>query len=359
MRATRFKGKSWSGMVAILALAVAGTALSLVIHDRATKKPLEETRLFEMEHMITMTGLNRPVTNRLDPAFVDKNDDLVADASDAKDQLDPPTLKFCYIVEDSDEDMKAIFADLLSAIATATGKPVEYQAFEDTESQLRAIQDGSLMIAGLGTGTVPIAVDAAGFIPLARFADTSGVADYQMEVIVPADSPVQKLEDLKKRSLEENELTCTDPSSNSGFKAAILALKNTEMYPARDYRIIYSGSHALSIKAISDKSAKIACVANDILQLELAKGTISANQFRSIYKSSSFPTAAIGLSCKLKPEVAAKIREVVLNFQITGTSLEKKFVPQGRTKLIPVNYKNDWALIRQFDQDTGTEHSLR
>ena len=89
---------------------------------------------------------------------------------------------------------------------------------------------------------------------------------------------------------------------------------------------------------------------------EVAAGKISQGQFRSIYKSESFPSAGFGYSHKLKPELAEKIRTAILGFNFAGTSVEKHF--PGRVKFIPVNFKEDWALIRQFDNSTGTKHEL-
>lgn len=358
MRHGRFAGKGWIGMIAILALLIAGSALALVVYDRATKKPLEEVRKFESEQMLYLTGLNRPVTNKLDNTlWTDSDGDGVADAPvDAAKIVDPPTLKFCYVVDDR-EDFPAKFADLLTAIAQATGKKVEYQAYESTLEQLKAIRDGELLVAGLSTGSVPVAVDACGFVPLASFAGESGEAVDQMEFIVPANSPLKTLDDLKRQNLDQNTITCTDGASNSGFKAALLALKKVDMLPGRDYRVVYSGGHRASIEAIASGACQMAPVSADVLKREIAQGTIKPEQFRSIYKSENFPTACIGVSARLKPEVAAKIKAALADFKFAGTSMEY-FVAEGSTHLTPVNYKNDWSLIRSYDEATGTKHEL-
>jgi phosphonate transport system substrate-binding protein len=351
-------GKGWTGIVAILALLIAGSTLSLVIYDRASKKPFEEVKKFESEQMLYLTGLARPVSNKLDIAlWSDTNSDEVADAPvDAKLIVDPPTLKFSYIVDDR-EDFESKFSDLLGAIAKATGKKVEYQKFETTLEQLKAIRDGELLIAGLGTGTVPIAVDAAGFVPLAKMADASGAAVDQMQILVPVGSPIKSLDDLKGKSIDDNIITCTDAASNSGFKAALLALKKKDLLPGRDYRVVYSGSHAQSIESIRDGNCKMAPVSSVVLKRELAQGIIKPEQFRSIYKSEDFPTASIGVSARLKPEVTAKIREALLGFKLTGSSMEY-FTAEGSAQFVPANFKNDWSLIRLYDEQTGAKHEL-
>lgn len=346
-------GMSVVGVIAILALLIAGTALSVVLVNRAEKQPVEESRKEHTALMLTMTGLDRPVANKLDPHFADVDQDLIADApADPKLLVDPAVLKFSYVVEEG-EDFKEIFSDLLSAISKATGKPVEYQAFESTAEELKALRDGELHIAGLGTGKVPIAVNAAGFVPEAVLADPQGSTHYQMEIIAAAASPIQSLSDLRGRTL-----LCTDAGSNSGFKAALLAMKEKDLLPERDYQIIYSNGHEESIRQIAAKEQQAAAIANDVLKTALASGQIKESDFRSLYKSENFPTAGFGVSYRLKPELREKVKQALLAFSIPGTSLEKKFGPQQKTRFVPVNFKNDWALIRQIDNLTGSVHEL-
>lgn len=341
------------GTVSILALLVAGTALSLVLYDRAARKPVEESRQDETQKMLFMTGLGRPVTNKLSEGFADADGDLVADPpADASLFIDPAVLKFCYVVEE-EKDFSTAFTDLLAAISKATGKPVEYETFESTTHQLQALRDGRLHVAGLGTGTIPVAVNSAGFVPLVALGGEQGLSNYQMEIIVPADSPLKSLSDLR-----DKELVCTEPSSNSGFKAALLALKQADLLPGRDYRIIYSNGHDKSIRGIASGEYKVAAVANDVLQREINAGTIKPSDFRSIYKSEVFPTACFGISHRLKPELAAKVREALLGFKLAGTSVEKEFSDSTKTQFVSVNFKNDWSLIRHIDEATGTVHEL-
>ena len=81
----------------------------------------------------------------------------------------------------------------------------------------------------------------------------------------------------------------------------------------------------------------------------MARGDLKKGQFRSIYKSSDFPTACLGYVYNLKPELAAKIRTALLSFDWKGTPLEDEFAPGSDTKFKPVNYKQDWAIIRSVD----------
>src|SRR5688500_9062032 len=91
-------------LVVLVSAAVSVAAWYFVV-KRQFAAGEEETR----KQLLTAIGLNRPVTNGLDPKFTDADGDLVADApKDEKALLDPPTLMFCYVaVEEGGEEFKA------------------------------------------------------------------------------------------------------------------------------------------------------------------------------------------------------------------------------------------------------------
>jgi phosphonate transport system substrate-binding protein len=174
------------------------------------------------------------------------------------------------------------------------------------------------------------------------------------EIIVPASSPIQSLADVRSRTM-----TYTTPTSNSGFKAPILALmEKSDLHPGEDYNIVYSQGHEQSIKLIATRQAEVAAVASDMLKLASDAGDIKPGDYRVIYKSESFPTGCVGYSHRLKPELAGKIREAMLSFDWKGTALEKQLV-SAKTQFVPANYKDQFALLRRIDDATGTRHEIK
>ena len=340
----------------IIALMALVGAVAAIIYQFQVAGPLRE-RLDEQEAMIArLTGIdNARVTNTLDPRYSDADADLVADVpKDAAKLLDPPVLKFSYVATDS-TSFKKPFAELTAALSQATGKPVEYVDYDSTDDQLRALHDGQLQITALNTGAVPIGVCAAGFVPLAQMSDDSGTGGYNMEIIVPAGSPLQKLQDLR-----DHELAVTEPTSNSGYKAPLVALREIGLRPPRDYRLRYSYGHINSIAGIKSKTFDAAAVAGDVLKREVAAGHIAVTDFRSIYRSEqTFPTATLGYVYNLKPELAAKVRQVILNFKWQGTGLEKEFGSEGKSKFIGVDYRKDWEFVRRNDESIGYSYQLK
>lgn len=319
------------------------------------KRPIEQTQQSVHETALRTMGLGKQVNNRLDPRFADADNDLVADPpTDIRQFVEPEKILFSYIATEDPSGYQTAFADFVTHLQKVTGRPVEYVAFTNVADQLKALRDGKLHVTGFNTGSVPIAVDVCGFVPTFKIASDDGAAAYQMEIIVPADSSIQSPRDLKGR-----ELTLTEPGSNSGFKAPLVILRRDfGLEPERDYMLRFSNSHDESIKAIGDKSAQAAAVANNVLQRAIASGEISPTQFRSIYKSESFPTACFGYVYTLKPELAAKVREGFVTFNWKGTSVEKEFSKSNESKFVPASFKDDWSLVRTIDNSIGHEYKL-
>ena len=53
--------------------------------------------------------------------------------------------------------------------------------------------------------------------------------------------------------------------------------------------------------------------------------------------------------------VPARVRSGQRRASSRGTPLEQRLGTAGGTKFVPANYKNDWALIRRIDDESGAE----
>ncbi|HEY7089924.1 MAG TPA: phosphate/phosphite/phosphonate ABC transporter substrate-binding protein [Tepidisphaeraceae bacterium] len=357
-RPKRVRAPIWQLIVAGVVPAAAVVAVLWFIWYQ---KPLQEGKEFASRVMLQTSGLTRPTVNKLDSRFTDADGDFVADApADAKDQVDPPTLVFSYVAITQDPDnpttdpYKAAFAEFVQHVSKVTGKPVEYHSFTSLNDQLKAMREGQLHISGFNTGGVPMAVDLCGFVPVSKLATADGIASYRMQVIVPADSSIRSLDDVKG-----HELTLTEPGSNSGYKAPMVLLRDQcGLLPERDYLLRYSGAHDSSIIGIASKKYQAAAVAGDVLRRAVSKGEITANQYRVVYESEFFPTACFGYVYNLKPELAGKIRRAIFDFDWKGTGMEKEFANADQSKFVPAAFKDDWALVRKIDDATGIEYKI-
>ncbi len=301
------------------------------------------------------TGFAAPVVHKLDPKFTDSDGDLVADApTDPSQFVDPPTIRFAYVEEIDPAKQKAAWKSFTDYLSKVTGRPVEYQLLTGTNDLLKAMRDGQLDVAGFNSGSVPTAVNLCGFVPVCAIPTSDGLAMTRSLIIVPTGSNIQSAGDLRG-----HELTLTEPGSNSGYKAPLVMLRSDfGLAPVTDVLLRYSGSHEASIEGIASGQYQAASVAEDMLIRETAAGKIKPSQYRVIYSSETFPTAGLGYVYNLKPALVEKIKSALLNFDWKGTPLEDEFGGPKVTKFLPVNYKDDWALIRRIDDEMGSEQKI-
>ena len=133
-----------------------------------------------------------------------------------------------------------------------------------------------------------------------------------MKVLVPADSPIKDLADVKG-----HKVTFTRPDSNSGCKALLVLLRDEhDMQPDRDYTWGFSLGHEDSIKGVAAKEFEVGARGQ---RHSGAHGGTRAksirNAFRSIHESERFPPATIGIVYNLTPELRDAIRETLLAFR--------------------------------------------
>jgi phosphonate transport system substrate-binding protein len=284
---------------------------------------------------------------KLGGSYRDADGDLVADAPSDPGQLqNVDAIFFCLVAGDDPVKTQEEWQDFFVALEKATGKKVNYRAdLETLEAQLAALREGTLHVTAFSTDEVLMAVNTAGFVPLASPADAEGKYSYEMEILAPAASGSRSPADLKGKTV-----AFTAMSSNSGARAPLVILKDEfHLLPGRDYQHVVTGSHQRSIQFLAKGKYDAVCVASDMLASAVAAGDIRAEQYRSIYKSKSFPPLCLGVAHDLPPELIAQVKQVLENFRFEGTSLAKRFGPLGKVRFAPVDYKRDWAQVREIN----------
>jgi phosphonate transport system substrate-binding protein len=289
--------------------------------------------------------LTTPTPRGLDARFSDADGDLVADPpASASARRSPEKLIFSFVAGPEAERQIIDFKDFGAELSRVIGKPVETAVFPTIEQQQAALAKGALHVTAFNTGAVPAAVASGGFVPVCTFGADDGTFGITMKIIVPTKSTIQKIDDLKGRTI-----TFTTLDSNSGCKAAVVLLQDKNVLPSRDYKWTFSADHEFSIKGIAAGEYEAAPVASDLLQRAISKGTIKPEAIRVIYESERFPPATFGYAYDLSDELAAKIRQAFLEFKPKGSSLAKRFEDSLAAKFVAVSYKQDFALVRRID----------
>ncbi|HHQ69211.1 MAG TPA: phosphate/phosphite/phosphonate ABC transporter substrate-binding protein, partial [Halothiobacillaceae bacterium] len=218
----------------------------------------------------------------LSQRFTDADGDMVADApTDPAKWVDPKTLIFAYTpVEDP-----AIYVDVwkgfLKHMEAVTGKRVQFFPVQSYAAQVEAMRAGRLHVAGVNTGSVPLAVNCAGFVPFTMMAREDGSFGYEMEIITHPNSGINTIEDIRGRSL-----AFTAPTSNSGYKAPSALLEaEFNMVADVDYKPYFSGAHDNSILGVVNRDYDAAAIANSVLKRMISRGVVEPDSYKTIYTS--------------------------------------------------------------------------
>lgn len=303
-----------------------------------------------------LVGVLNP--DKLDDQFTDKDGDLIADPpTNKKKLLNPDTLLFSTLDTDHEKAQKK-WKEFIAHLAKVTRKKVELiEPLGGGLGLVKEMKEGKVHIAMLSTGTVPLAVNSAGFVPCVVPANDKGKFEYQMEILVPADSPIKGLKDLKGRTL-----TLASMSSLSSFKAPLMVLyEEAGLLPGRDYEISISTGQFASIVGVAkrkDGSKKkdppttfeAVAIANDLVPQAVADEELDKSSFRSIYKSKSYPPFCIGYMHNLDPALAKQIKDALASFKFEGTALGKALKGSNQTQFVPIKYKQDWESVRAVER---------
>ncbi|MCZ4282276.1 phosphate/phosphite/phosphonate ABC transporter substrate-binding protein [Kiloniella laminariae] len=292
----------------------------------------------------------------LDTRFCDVDGDLIADTpTDPSEWLDPDTLIFAYTPVEDPAVYKEAWSDFIDYLEEKTGKEVVFFPVQSNAAEIEAMRSGRLHIAGFNTGSNPLAVNCAGFNPFTIMASADGSYGYEMEIITYPGSGVEKVEDLRGKSL-----AFTSPTSNSGFKAPSAILKaDFDMIPERDFEPTFSGKHDNSILGVANKDYVAASIANSVKFRMISRDVIKEDQLVTIYKSQTFPTTGFGVAYNLKPELQAQIKDAFFSFEWAGTSLETEFSKSNEAQFLPMNYKEFWDVIRKIDAANDVSYSCQ
>jgi len=292
----------------------------------------------------------------LDKRYCDRDGNLTADTpTDPSQQIDPDPLIFAYTPVEDPAVYKTAWADFLAHMEKVTGKKVVFFPVQSNAAQIEAMRSGRLHIAGFNTGSNPLAVNCAGFVSFTIMAGLDGDFGYEMEILTYPGSGIEKVEDIKGKTL-----AFTSPTSNSGFKAPSALLKaEFDMLPDRDFKTTFSGKHDNSILGVANKDYDAASIANSVKIRMIKRDVVKEDQLKVLYKSQTFPTTGYGYVHNLKPELQEKIKEAFFSFEWEGSSLKEEFEKNGEGQFIPITYKEHWDVIRKIDKANGVSYACK
>lgn len=139
-----------------------------------------------------------------------------------------------------------------------------------------------------------------------------GVPYYQAYIIVPQDSKVTNVEELRGASM-----AFTDPLSYSGYWYTVSQLRDIGETPEHFFnRILYTYSHEKSLRAVSNRIVQAASIDSLIYEYARRKNPEITNQVRIIAASPKVGTGPVVIGNTLSPAQRTELQETLLTMHL-------------------------------------------
>lgn len=181
--------------------------------------------------------------------------------------------------------------ELLAYMKQGFGVDVSGAVGTSYTAVIEAMRSKKVDIAFYGPFSYILAHAEANAQALIQGQDKDGkLAVYNSYIIVPADSPIASLSDIRGKSF-----SFVDPASTSGHLVPSYTILQKGGLKETDYKPIYAGSHPASYQAVANKKVEAGAIASDIYASGVAAGTIDASKVKILDTSFAIPGSPIAI----------------------------------------------------------------
>lgn len=199
------------------------------------------------------------------------------------------------------------FYPLLEYLSERLGRPVRYVPARTYAEINEMMKFGSVDLA-LVCDYPYVLGQEEGYMELLAIPQIRGKVRYRSVVIVPADSPAKRVEDLRGKSF-----AFSDPISFAGRLAPTYMLWQRGTTPESFFgRTIFTYSHANSIRAVARHLVDGAAVDSVVLDFMVGENPDLARQVRVIAESPESGMLPVVVRPKLDPALRERLRQVLL-----------------------------------------------
>ncbi len=223
---------------------------------------------------------------------------------------DPDTLNMVFVPASEKGDNKD-YESLIAIIETLADIKIKPIRVTDYNAAVESMRAGRAHIAWYGGKTYIQAAEMAGAEAFAagvrKGDDTAG---YYAYFVVPVDSPLKALEDVRGQILGLNSIGSTsgDLIPQVELMKVGLSTKNKNDFA----KVFYAGSHDACLLAAINKHVDVCGMSSRNFDARLADGTFKLEQVRIIHRSSLVPPPPLAYSTKLSVELRDRIKKATL-----------------------------------------------
>ena len=245
------------------------------------------------------------------------------------------TLNFGIIATESSSNLESNWRPFISAMSEWTGYDIQPFYASDYAGMIQAMRYGSIQVAWFSNFSGLQAVRLGGGQVFAKATYPDGSEGYNSVLIVPADSPIQSLDDI---------LTCDrsidfgmgDPNSTSGYlvpSAFIFAPRGID--PSECFNSVRNANHEANAVAVANGLIDVAT--NNTTNMTLLARTRPdiAARIRVIWTSPAIQTDPIIWREDLDNEAKRRLQYFFMNYGRMGTPEE---IAEARAVLEPLYF---------------------
>jgi phosphonate transport system substrate-binding protein len=221
-------------------------------------------------------------------------------------------ISFSSVSSENQAATQARFADLARVFKERTGVEMRIFTASDYAGTVQALTSGQIQMGQMGASAYASAwIDSDGAVePLVTNKESDGALGYHSILIVKSDSPYQKLEDLKGKTL-----AWADPNSTSGYLVPLVSLRGAGIEPEKFFgRTLFSGGHEQSVLGVINGQLDSAFTwtskghnAGQIRAM-VDRGLLKMDQFRVVWESPLIPNPLVVIRKDMPEDLKRELR---------------------------------------------------
>ncbi len=247
----------------------------------------------------------------------------------------PGVLRVSAIPDEAPTELQRKFTPLGDYLAKKTGMKVEFVPVSDYAAVVEGLASKKLDLAWLGGFTFVQAKirSDGGVTPLVQRAED---AKFTSKFIVPKDSPITTLADLKGKTF-----VFGAPSSTSGHLMPRYFLLKDGIVPERDFKTVaYSGAHDATLAFVAAGRAQAGVLNASVMESLLEKHNPNAEKVRILATTPTYYDYNWTVRPGMDPALQKKITDAFLSLDPSDPEQKKILDLQRASKFIPTQASN-------------------
>ncbi|WP_445500269.1 phosphonate ABC transporter substrate-binding protein [Microvirga sp. G4-2] len=252
-----------------------------------------------------------------------------------------PEIVYAIIPSENASGVTDRWTPFVSYLSKELGTKVTLRIANDYAAVIEGQRSGNIHIAQYGPASYARAyVTGVKTEPFAIETNLDGTKGYYSVLWVKANSPYQKIEDLKGKNL-----CLVDPNSTSGNNVPRFAMNKLGITPEQFFgKVVYAGSHENAVLGVQQGTCDAAFnwwndeKESNLLRMA-SKSMVKAEDFRMIFKSDQIVNSPFAYLSDLPADLKAKIKQAVLDMPKKDPEAFKKIYDGKQGVWEPIDHK--------------------